>query len=355
MLRVTGDLRPSYLRLAVLDEPGPDAWASRPIDAVRPRSRPARCSPARRGSTATSTRPLTPMRIDPTRRVPGGQCVAARCRSTCAPSTSSGDWSYVPAVTGRHRQHRRWRRSACTSYDLAYSSVNPTAEQLRAAGPPPADIVETYAQVPSGVPAIIAQEARAITPAPATPYDQALLCRAFFRDPSQFTYDLDAGYGYGYEAMVKFLDQRRGFCQHFAATMAMMARELGIPSRVVVGFLQPERTDGDAWVLTSHDVHAWPELYFEGSAGCGSSRPRCRVLRFRRTPRAPTAPAPDRRRSGTAQEQTSDDQGRAGDHRQDDRGARPTAARVGGGGSALPSRWWLARILVAARPRDCRR
>jgi hypothetical protein len=65
--------------------------------------------------------------------------------------------------------------------------------------------------------------------------------------------------------MAAFLQQRRGFCQHFAATMAMMARTLGIPSRVVVGFLQPDRTTGpSSYVFTSQDVHSWPELYFQG-------------------------------------------------------------------------------------------
>jgi hypothetical protein len=47
--------------------------------------------------------------------------------------------------------------------------------------------------------------------------------------------------------------------------MAMMARTLGIPSRVVVGFLTPSRQDNDgSYVFTSHDAHAWPELYFGG-------------------------------------------------------------------------------------------
>jgi hypothetical protein len=47
--------------------------------------------------------------------------------------------------------------------------------------------------------------------------------------------------------------------------MAMMARTLGIPSRVVVGFLAPSRDNGpNDFVFTSHDAHAWPELYFGG-------------------------------------------------------------------------------------------
>jgi hypothetical protein len=66
--------------------------------------------------------------------------------------------------------------------------------------------------------------------------------------------------------MAQFLELRRGFCQQFAATMAMMAREVGIPSRIVVGFLHAsdKNSDNGSYVMTTADVHAWPELYFEG-------------------------------------------------------------------------------------------
>jgi len=45
-----------------------------------------------------------------------------------------------------------------------------------------------------------------------------------------------------------------------------MARTLDIPARVAIGFLQPHpgATKGE-WVYKAHDLHAWPELYFEGS------------------------------------------------------------------------------------------
>ena len=64
--------------------------------------------------------------------------------------------------------------------------------------------------------------------------------------------------------MGDFLKEGRGFCQHYAATMAMMARTLDIPSRVVVGFLQSSDVDDGEFIMSSNNVHAWPELYFEG-------------------------------------------------------------------------------------------
>jgi hypothetical protein len=55
-----------------------------------------------------------------------------------------------------------------------------------------------------------------------------------------------------------------GYCEQFAAAMAVMGRTLGIPSRVAVGFLRPERVGEEVFVYSAHDLHAWPEMYFEG-------------------------------------------------------------------------------------------
>jgi hypothetical protein len=47
--------------------------------------------------------------------------------------------------------------------------------------------------------------------------------------------------------------------------MALMGRSLGIPSRVAVGFLRPDQVGKDTYVYSSHDLHAWPEMYFGGT------------------------------------------------------------------------------------------
>ncbi len=47
--------------------------------------------------------------------------------------------------------------------------------------------------------------------------------------------------------------------------MAVLARLLGIPSRVAYGFTSGTPTgSGNTWLVTTHDAHAWPELYFQG-------------------------------------------------------------------------------------------
>jgi hypothetical protein len=46
--------------------------------------------------------------------------------------------------------------------------------------------------------------------------------------------------------------------------MAVLARFLGIPARVAVGFTSGTRLTNSTWNVTTHDAHEWPELYFSG-------------------------------------------------------------------------------------------
>jgi len=60
-----------------------------------------------------------------------------------------------------------------------------------------------------------------------------------------------------------FATYKRGFCQHYAATMAVILRDLGVPTRIVEGFLPGERTGGTE-VIRNNNAHAWVEVYFPG-------------------------------------------------------------------------------------------
>ena len=81
-------------------------------------------------------------------------------------------------------------------------------------------------------------------------------------------------------------NDRVGYCEQFAAAMAAMGRVLGIPSRVVVGFLDGTTQESGRILYTSDDRHAWPEMYFTGVGW----------VRFE----ADTGLAPARRRRGPA-------------------------------------------------------
>jgi hypothetical protein len=59
--------------------------------------------------------------------------------------------------------------------------------------------------------------------------------------------------------------RRKGFCEHFAGAYATIARAIGIPSRVVLGFYGGQFNPyGQFLKVTNKDAHAWVEIYHEG-------------------------------------------------------------------------------------------
>ncbi len=156
-------------------------------------------------------------------------------------------------------------------YTIESLNVQPTPAQLLAAGTVVDPSLARYLALPDGLPGAIGETSTAVVGAAASHYEQALALQEFFRS-AEFEYSetapVDGDYdGTGMDIIATFLDVRSGYCVHFASSMAVMARTLGIPSRVVVGFLPGDdisADDGDFYRVSTHDLHAWPELYFDG-------------------------------------------------------------------------------------------
>lgn len=120
-----------------------------------------------------------------------------------------------------------------------------------------------------------------ITAKATTRYDQALALQEYFRNPSNFTYTTSVD-PTGSDSVSVFLDKREGYCVQFASGMIMLARALGIPARLAIGFLPGTPSDGGASVVRGGDAHAWPELYFAGAGW----------VRFEPTPAVQTGARP---------------------------------------------------------------
>jgi transglutaminase-like putative cysteine protease len=155
-------------------------------------------------------------------------------------------------------------------YTVNSLDVQPTIQQLEAAG---SSAGAALAKVPAGLDPIVAATARQVTANAKTGFDKAVALQTWFRGGA-FTYSTKApasgGFdGSGLDVIVPFLKAKSGYCVHFATTMAVMARTLGIPSRVAVGFLPGKLThvgknNTAVWEVSSSNLHAWPELYFKG-------------------------------------------------------------------------------------------
>ncbi|GAA2222455.1 DUF3488 and transglutaminase-like domain-containing protein [Herbiconiux moechotypicola] len=159
------------------------------------------------------------------------------------------------------------------NYEVTALDVEPTADQLAQAGATVPDAVRASLELPTDLDPVIAGTAASVTAGAATPYDRAVALQEYFRS-DQFEYSLtapvDGGFdGDNVEAIVAFLQAKSGYCVHYAASMAVMARTLGIPSRIAVGYA-PGRTadsttEGRAvYEVYTDQLHSWPELYFEG-------------------------------------------------------------------------------------------
>jgi hypothetical protein len=60
-------------------------------------------------------------------------------------------------------------------------------------------------------------------------------------------------------------EQRRGYCEQFASSLAVMARSLGIPARVATGYAPGEYNPFTGLhEVRASDAHAWVEVYFPG-------------------------------------------------------------------------------------------
>lgn len=143
-----------------------------------------------------------------------------------------------------------------------------TAEQIENSSGNAPKKVEQSILLPKNFDESIQEKAREIrrnlfNSGPGTVYDQAIALRDFFLDGS-FTYDLDVNYSSDTNAMQEFLKTKRGFCEQFATTYAAMARSIGIPARVVVGFSPGEPDSNGVFTVTNEQAHSWVEVYLSG-------------------------------------------------------------------------------------------
>ena len=115
--------------------------------------------------------------------------------------------------------------------------------------------------LPGGFPQEARNIAAAVTANGETMYDKALLLQNWFR--TNFTYDVAVQSGQSNDAISNFLRVKRGFCQQFSVSFASMARSVGIPARVAIGFTQGDLGTDGRYHVFGRNAHAWPEVYFD--------------------------------------------------------------------------------------------
>jgi transglutaminase-like putative cysteine protease len=121
-----------------------------------------------------------------------------------------------------------------------------------------------YVQLPPGISPQIRTLAQRWTAGATTVYAKVLAIQNHLSDPGSFRYSTNVPRRDDSNALLDFLTvTKEGFCQQFASAMAVMLRELGIPSRVAMGFT-PGAYDPATHTrhVTTKDAHSWVEVLF---------------------------------------------------------------------------------------------
>lgn len=276
----TSGPRPSYLRYTVLSRFSGSEWT--PGDREIPESQAA----------TGALPPLDGVGVDVPRR-------EFKYDVRVGPDFPSS-WLPIAAQTTRIAAGSDWRydlntrdviaaredvTTANSTYDFTGVELTPDPQAMDRAVSGAGSVAGIFTDVPSSLNNEIRRIAASVTAEAPTRFQKAQVLQQWFREDGGFRYDLAEvpSAGDGSADLLAFLNDRAGYCEQFAASMAIMARVLGIPSRVAVGFLEPERATNGTWEFSSHDRHAWPELYFPGSGW----------VRFEPTPQARASQPPD--------------------------------------------------------------
>lgn len=280
MLVTSPDKVPSYLRLAVLTNFNGETWT--PGNREIPPTQVARGPmPPLVGVAAGTPREESEYQV----------LVSDEFESTWVPTTQHvsqisliGDWRYDTS-TMDFMSIDDDVTVAGLGYSFTGVEVTPDPALMDNALSGASSVRSSYLDVPATISDEIRGLAAEITEDEPTRFRRARALQQWFREDGGFAYSTenidDAEQG----DLDSFLDEsgRVGYCEQFAASMAIMARVIGIPARVAVGFLEPEEAGANQYEFSAHDLHAWPELFFPGAGW----------VRFEPTPaaRADTVPS----------------------------------------------------------------
>jgi transglutaminase-like putative cysteine protease len=151
-----------------------------------------------------------------------------------------------------------------TRYDAESLLSEPDSDELRLAANLAPRGMEPYLKLPP-LDHRITKLAADITATAPSNYDKAVAMERYLS--THFGYTLELPRTLPADPLAYFLfERKKGHCEFFASSMAVMLRSLRIPSRIVTGFRGGEFNDlTGQYVVRASDAHSWVEAYFPGS------------------------------------------------------------------------------------------
>jgi len=150
-----------------------------------------------------------------------------------------------------------------------------TLDPVEGAPPPRPAGMNSYLSLPPSVSPAVAELAAEVSADAASPFEAALLLEDFLRS---FDYSTNVSTGHSALDLAAWLtdpqspNYRTGYCEQFAAAMAVLGRTIGLPTRVVIGFTAGEVVDtgqGPVTVVRERNAHAWVEVWLDGQGWVG--------------------------------------------------------------------------------------
>ena len=151
-----------------------------------------------------------------------------------------------------------------TRYEAESQLAGTDRDELRlAANTAPVGMIEYLKLPPLDV--RISKLAEDITAKAPSNYEKAVALERYLS--THFGYTLELPRSLPRDPLANFLfERKKGHCEYFASSMAVMLRSLRIPSRIVTGFRGGEFNDlTGQYVVRASDAHSWVEAYFPGS------------------------------------------------------------------------------------------
>ncbi len=153
-----------------------------------------------------------------------------------------------------------------SSYRLKYQVYSdlsaPSGRELRKESEDyPVSIKRRYLKLPQ-LDERIKELATTITSSDTNTYDKATSIKSHLIDNMNYTLTLNNGTA-GFPLEDFLFKNRAGHCEYFATAMVVLLREVGIPARIVNGFIGGEWNEyGNFFLVRESNAHSWVEVFF---------------------------------------------------------------------------------------------
>jgi len=145
--------------------------------------------------------------------------------------------------------------------EAAERLISPNAEQDT--DTIPSEIAALYLQIPDKLDPQVTELAQQLTKGEISTVSRARAIETYLQTKFAYTLDMETK---GSDPIAYFLfDRKKGHCEYFASSMALMLRTIGIPARIVNGFRGGEYNDiSGSYIVRARDAHSWVEAYIPG-------------------------------------------------------------------------------------------